>query len=103
MDRETVRRIATLSRLDIAEDQEASLASDMAKILAFVEQLNDVDTKGVAPMTGPLITGTEMTSPSEMTLRRRLDKVTDGGAPDPVLANAPEQTAGYFVVPKVVE
>jgi aspartyl-tRNA(Asn)/glutamyl-tRNA(Gln) amidotransferase subunit C len=69
------------------------LAGELSNIMQFVEQLAEVDTEGVAPMT----------SVAHMELPRRDDRVTDGDCPDLVLANAPERHDGFFVVPKVVE
>ena len=93
LDKATVARIARLARLEVPDDQLETVAGELDHILAFVEQLNEVDTKGVEPMTAVV----------EMNLRQRPDKVTDGGNPEKVLANAPERAGDYFVVPKVVE
>ena len=67
--------------------------SELSRILEWIEQLNEVDTEGVPPMT----------SVAAMRLAWREDRVTDGGRPEDILANAPERQDGYFVVPKVVE
>ncbi len=93
VDRDTVRRIAALARIRVPEAELEKLAAELGNILGWFEQLGEVDTDGVAPMT----------SVAEMTLRRREDRVTDGGIRDKVLANAPEQHDGFFAVPKVVE
>jgi len=93
LDRTDVRKIAFLARVRVAEDQLDGLAGELSNILGWVEQLGEVDTDGVAPMT----------SVGEMVLPRRTDEVTDGGDPDGVLANAPEPEGAYFAVPKVVE
>ena len=93
LDKATVARIARLARLEVPDNQLETVAGELGHILAFVEQLNEVDTKGVEPMTAVV----------EMSLRMRADKVTEGGDPEKVLANAPERTGDYFVVPKVVE
>ena len=93
LDKATVARIARLARLEVPDDQLETVAGELDHILAFVEQLNEVDTRGVEPMTAVV----------EMGLRLRADKVTDGGDPEKVLANAPERAGDYFVVPKVVE
>lgn len=93
LDQETVRKIAFLARIDVPEAQRAALAGELTGILDFVEQLKEVDTEGVAPLT----------TVADMTLPMRADTVTDGGYPDKVLANAPEKDAGYYTVPKVVE
>ena len=93
LDKATVARIARLARLEVPDDQLETVAGELRHILAFVEQLNEVNTQGVEPMTAVV----------EMNLRQRTDKVTDGGDPEKVLANAPERAGDYFVVPKVVE
>ena len=94
VDKSTVVRIARLARIKVPEDELETLAAELGKILDWVEQLDEVDTEGVAPMTS---------AAEGMGLRRRPDVVTDGDCADKVLANAPETRDGFFVVPKVVE
>ncbi len=93
VDKATVRRIAALARIDVPDGDLDKLASELSNILGWVEQLGEVDTEGVEPMTSVV----------PMTLRLRDDVVTDGAIPDDVLANAPERRADFFAVPKVVE
>ncbi len=93
LDQATVARIAHLARIRLADDQVEAMVRDLGQILNWVEQLNEVDTAEVEPMTG---VGTQR-------LRRRTDTITDGQCPDRVLANAPETAGGFYVVPKVVE
>ena len=93
IDKATVARIARLARIDVPEAEREALAGELSNILTWVEQLSEVDTEGVAPMTSVV----------EMTLPRRDDVVDDGGCRGKILANAPERDDGYFVVPKVVE
>ena len=93
VDRATVAQIAKLARIRVPEDQLDALAGELSNILTWIEQLDELDTEGVAPMTSVV----------EVTLPRRADAVTDGGYPDKVVANAPEAAPGFFVVPKVVE
>jgi len=93
LDEQTVARIARLARIAVPEDELAPLAGELSHILEWIEQLNEVDTEGVAPMTSVVA----------MRLAWRDDRVTDGGRPEDILANAPERQDGYFVVPKVVE
>ncbi len=93
VDRATVAQIAKLARIRVPEDQLDALAGELSNILTWIEQLDELDTEGVAPMTSAV----------EVTLPRRADAVTDGGYPDKVVANAPEAAHGFFVVPKVVE
>jgi aspartyl-tRNA(Asn)/glutamyl-tRNA(Gln) amidotransferase subunit C len=89
----TVQNIARLARLDVPEQDLAPLAGELSRILRFVEQLAEVNTDDVAPMT----------SVAAMRMPWRADAVDDGGYPDKVLANAPEKYEGFFLVPKVVE
>ncbi len=93
VDRATVAQIAKLARIRVPEDQLEALAGELSNILTWIEQLDELDTEGVAPMTSVV----------EVTLPRRADAVTDGGCRDKVVANAPEAAHGFFVVPKVVE
>lgn len=93
IDKETVGRIAHLARIQVSEEDKLQLSGELSKILEMVEELNTVNTDGVEPMTSVV----------QMDMVKREDKVTDGGIPEKILANAPEETAGFFVVPKVVE
>jgi aspartyl-tRNA(Asn)/glutamyl-tRNA(Gln) amidotransferase subunit C len=93
VDASTVRRIAHLARIAVNDDEIEHLQGELNAILAFVEQLNEVDVTGVEPMT----------SVTPMTMKKRADVVTDGGDADAILANAPAREDHYFVVPKVVE
>ena len=93
LDKDTVRRIARLARIEVAEEQLDGLAGELSNILGWIEQLSELDTEGVEPMTSVV----------EMRPPRREDKVTDGGCSDKILANAPEPAHGFFAVPKVVE
>lgn len=93
LDEATVARIAKLARIEIDPAKRTALASELSHILGWIEQLNEVDTEGVPPMT----------SVGDMTLSLRADEVTDGDKAEKILANAPEQQDGHFVVPKVVE
>ncbi len=90
---EIVRKIARLARIQLDEAQVEPLAMELSGILGWVEQLAEVDTTGVAPMTAVI----------PMALRWRDDVVTDGGQQAAVLANAPGAESGFFAVPKVVE
>ena len=93
IDKATVARIAHLARIKVPEADQEHLAGELNKILAFVEQLNEVDTQGVPPMTSVVAAK----------LRWREDAITDGGYREAVLANAPERAGDFFSVPKVVE
>lgn len=93
VDADTVRRVAQLARIAVAEDEVDELKGELNAILAFVEELREVDVAGVEPMT----------SVTPMDLKMRQDGVTDGGIADAILANAPAREDHFFVVPKVVE
>ena len=93
IDRDTARRVAKLARIAVPEDRLDALAGEFSAILAFVDQLREVDVEGVEPMV----------SVTPMRLKRREDVVTDGNRQDAVLANAPDAREGFFAVPKVVE
>lgn len=93
LDKATVAHIAALARIKLADEELARMADELSHILKWVEQLGEVDTEGVAPMTSVV----------EMSLPRRDDVVADGNYPDDILANAPRSAHGFFTVPKVVE
>jgi aspartyl-tRNA(Asn)/glutamyl-tRNA(Gln) amidotransferase subunit C len=93
VDDATVKRIARLARIRIADEEVGKYGEELNQILGFVEQLGEVDVTGVEPMT----------SVTPMQLRRREDKITDGGYPERIVANAPLTEDNFFVVPKVVE
>ena len=93
VDSETVRRVAHLARVAVAEDEIEGLGRELNAMLAFVEQLADIDVTGVEPMT----------SVTPMAMKMRQDEVNDGNIADAVLANAPQRDDDFFVVPKVVE
>jgi aspartyl-tRNA(Asn)/glutamyl-tRNA(Gln) amidotransferase subunit C len=93
VDAATVRRIAHLARIAVADDEIEHLRGELNAMLAFVEQLSEVDVEGVEPMT----------SVTPMQMKKRTDAVTDGGNVDAILQNAPVTQDGYFLVPKVVE
>ncbi len=93
IDTDTARRVAHLARIAVKEEDLPELAGELSAVLAFMEQLNEVDVAGVEPMT----------SVTPMRLRRREDVVTDGGIQAQILGNAPDAREGFFAVPKVVE
>ncbi len=93
VDAATVRRIAHLARIRVSEDEVPHLEGELNAMLAFVEQLGEVNVEGVEPMT----------SVTPMEMRKRIDVVNDGEIVDQVLANAPATEYHYFLVPKVVE
>ena len=93
VDTATGRRIASLARIAISDEEAQRLAPELGNILDWIEQLSEVDTADVAPMTAVI--------PNH--LRLRDDVVTDGGIRDKVLSNAPQAEHGFFTVPKVIE
>jgi len=93
IDAATVRKVARLARIAEPEEKLEPLAKELSGILNWIEQLNEVDTDGVEPMTTSVAT----------TLPMRDDVVTDGGDPARVLGNAPMSAGNFFIVPKVVE
>ena len=93
VDKDTVRRIARLARLALEEDRVEPMVQELNGILAWVEQLKEVDVTGIAPMTSVV----------EQRLKMRDDVVVDGGNADALMANAPGGEDHFFVVPKVVE
>jgi aspartyl-tRNA(Asn)/glutamyl-tRNA(Gln) amidotransferase subunit C len=93
IDSKTVAKIANLARLKIPEADCARLAGELDKIIVWMEQLNEVDVKNVAPLA----------SVNDASLRWREDVVNDGGKKDDILANAPASKADFFTVPKVIE
>lgn len=93
VDKQTVQKIANLSRIAISEAEADALVPELNNILGWIEQLGEVDCTGVEPMTAVI--------PNK--LRLRVDEVTDGGMRDKILANAPVAEHGFFGVPKVIE
>lgn len=93
VDADTVRRVARLARISVAEDEVENLRGELNAILAFVEQLGEVNVEGVEPMT----------SVTPMTMKKRADVVNDGEIADDIVRNAPETQDHFFLVPKVVE
>jgi aspartyl-tRNA(Asn)/glutamyl-tRNA(Gln) amidotransferase subunit C len=93
VDAATVRRIAHLARIAVAEDEVEHLRGEVNAMLAFVEQLSEVDVASVEPMT----------SVTPMAMKQREDVITDGGIADDIVRNAPATDDDFFLVPKVVE
>jgi aspartyl-tRNA(Asn)/glutamyl-tRNA(Gln) amidotransferase subunit C len=90
---EQVRHIAKLARIAMSDAEVEAMVPELNNILGWVEQLAEVNTDGVEPLTAVI----------EQKLRLRDDAVTDGNIRDAVLANAPEAQHGFFAVPKVIE
>jgi len=90
---EQVRHIARLARIAMSDEEIERLAPELNNILGWVEQLAEVNTDGVEPLTAVI----------DQKLRLREDAVTDGDCRDAVLANSPNEQHGFFAVPKVIE
>ena len=93
VDTATVRHIARLARLKMSDAEVEAMVPELNNILGWVEQLGEVDTAGVEPLTAVI----------DLKLRLRDDVVTDGNVRDEVLANAPDAQHGFFAVPKLIE
>jgi aspartyl-tRNA(Asn)/glutamyl-tRNA(Gln) amidotransferase subunit C len=93
VDADTVRRIAHLARIAVADSEVENLRAELNAMLAFVEQLQEVNVTGVEPMT----------SVTPMVMKKRADVVTDGGIAENIVKNAPTTEDHFFLVPKVVE
>jgi aspartyl-tRNA(Asn)/glutamyl-tRNA(Gln) amidotransferase subunit C len=93
IDAATVKKVAGLAKISVPEGRLETLAGELSGILDWIEQLNEVDTEGVEPMTSAV----------ERTLPMREDVVTDGGEAERIMANAPRRERNFFIVPKVVE
>ena len=93
VDAATVRRIAHLARIALAEEEIEPLQRELNAILAFVEQLSQVSVEGIEPMTSVI----------PMQMKKREDKVTEGDIVDNIIRNAPATEDHFFLVPKVVE
>ena len=98
VDTATVARIAALARIKLSETEVEAMVPELNGILAWVEQLGEVDVSGVEPMTAVI--------PNTLRLRDDVidaDPLTGGNKRDAVLANAPAAEHGFFGVPKVIE
>ncbi|MEQ8306017.1 MAG: Asp-tRNA(Asn)/Glu-tRNA(Gln) amidotransferase subunit GatC [Hoeflea sp.] len=93
VDLATVKRVAHLARIAVTEEEAQRMEGELNAILGFVEQLSGVDVDGVEPMTSVM----------PMAMKKRQDVVTDGSKAEDIVANAPESTDNFFMVPKVVE
>ena len=93
IDEAQVRKIASLARIAVTGEQVTAMVPELNNILGWIEQLGEVDTSAVAPMTAVIPNA----------LRLRADVVSDGGIAASVLKNAPVSEDGFFTVPKVIE
>lgn len=93
VDVDTVKRVAHLARVKVTDDEASRMTGELNTILAFVEQLNEVNVDGVEPLTSVV----------HQEMKKRADVVSDGGYPERIVANAPASDDNFFMVPKVVE
>ena len=93
IDKNQVKKAAKLSRISLDDSKLESLSKDLASILNFVEQLNELDTKKIDPLTSIV----------DKTLEPRTDKINDGEIKNEILKNSPDKNEDFFIVPKVVE
>lgn len=93
VDTDTVRHIARLARIAMTDGEIQAMVPEINNILSWVEQLSEVDTEGVEPLTAVI--------PNKLRLRE--DAVVEGNCRDEILANAPVAEHGFFAVPKVIE
>ena len=92
IDKATVAKVSHLARIKTTDEEREHFAKELNNIMQWIEQLSEVDTDGIEPMTSVV----------DVELYKRKDEVTDGGIQDKILKNAPETTEGFFVVPKVL-
>ena len=98
VDATTVKKVASLARIAITDEDAARLAPELSNILGWIEQLGEVDTSAVEPMTEVI--------PNHLRLRDDVvdaDPLTGGGKRDQLMRNAPQNEHGFFTVPKVIE
>ena len=93
IDKNQVKKVAKLSRISLDDSKLESLSKDLASILNFVEQLNELDTKKIEPLNSIV----------DKTLEPRTDKINDGEIKNDILKNSPDKNEDFFIVPKVVE
>ncbi|MGQ0527800.1 MAG: Asp-tRNA(Asn)/Glu-tRNA(Gln) amidotransferase subunit GatC [Alphaproteobacteria bacterium] len=93
IDKNTIRKVARLARLEVSEEDVDRLTPQVGGIMKWIEQLQELNTNNIEPLANVVNT--------ELYLRK--DEVTDGGIPEKILTNAPETVSNYFVVPKIVE
>ncbi len=93
IDKNQVKKVAKLSRISLDDNKLESLSKDLVSILNFVEQLNELNTKKIEPLSSIV----------DKTLEPRSDKINDGKIKDEILKNSPDKNEDFFIVPKVVE
>ena len=93
VDKETVEKISHLARINLRPEELAPMCAEINALLAFDEQLNEVNTDGIEPMVSSL----------DSPLYMRADKILVKNQVDDIIKNAPRSEDGFFIVPKVVE
>ncbi len=93
LDIKSVKKVASLARIRMNKEEQARMAPQLSKIIDFIEQLGEVNTDNIEPLANVV----------DITPDLRVDIVNDGGYAEKILANAPEETQGYFVVPNAIE
>lgn len=93
VDIDTVKRVASLARIAVSDEEAAKMQGELNTILGFVEHLDEVNVEGVEPMTSVV----------EMDMKKRVDVITDGNKAKDIVANAPATDDHFFMVPKVIE
>ena len=93
INKEAVKKISKLSRIASNDEFETSMIKDLNTILKFVDQLNEVDTKNIEPLSSVV----------EQKLFQREDVVKKMNEKEEILKNSPNKNENYFVVPKVIE
>lgn len=93
MNEETLKKVAKLARIGLEEKDIPPMREALSHIMTWVQQLDAVDTRSVAPLTGVILDRAPF----------REDQVQEGGNPEEILGNAPVSQLNMFVVPKVVE
>jgi len=93
VDIDTVKRVASLARIAVSDEEAAKMQGELNTILGFVEHLDEVNVEGVEPMTSVV----------EMDMKKRVDVITDGNKAEDIVANAPATDDHFFMVPKVIE
>ena len=93
IDSKSVKKVASLARIRMSDEEISNMSPQLSKIIGFVEQLAEVNTDNVEPLANVVDIAPEL----------REDTANDGGYPDKILANAPDETQNYFVVPKVID
>ena len=93
IDKDKIKHVSKLARISVDEKKIDGLTKDLSSIFKFIEQLNELNTDKVEPLSSIL----------NESLRFRKDKINDGKIRDKILENSPKENKEFFVVPKVIE